>query len=350
MPNILIAASGTGGHIYPALAIAESLPAEWKVVWLGVPNRLEINLVPKEFNLVKINVGGLQGNLFNKLLKLFKLIISIIPVIRIIKRNQIDVVFTTGGYISAPSILACKILNVKVILHESNAIPGRVSSLLGRFCDEVHLGFDLNDSYLYGCKKKITGTPLRDQFYIKQKRPNWLPSGEGLLIIIIGGSQGSLSLNRLIEGSLELLIEVGCRVVHLHGPNEKSVNKFKHPNLVKKIFSDEMPALLQHSDLVISRAGAGIINELIITNTPSILIPFSKASLDHQSANASYLASKGAACIISENCSLINFQNSLLRIIDTKSNRILSKMKENIKSIKTRDSKSMVLESIFNYN
>jgi len=106
MPRLLIAASGTGGHIYPALAFADSLSSNWEIEWLGVPNRLEIELVPEKFHLTTLKVGGLQGNIYRKIYGFLKLFFSSIQVFNLLRRKQINVVFTTGGYISAPTIIA----------------------------------------------------------------------------------------------------------------------------------------------------------------------------------------------------------------------------------------------------
>ena len=115
MPRILIAASGTGGHIFTALSLAESLPKSWKIEWLGVPNRLETELVPKKYNLIVLKVGGLQGNILRKIFQLFKLLFASIQVSKILRQKKIDVIFTTGGYISAPSILGAKLTGIPIL-------------------------------------------------------------------------------------------------------------------------------------------------------------------------------------------------------------------------------------------
>ena len=114
MPRLLIAASGTGGHIYPALSFADSLSNSWEIVWLGVPNRLEVELVPEKYNLIKLKVGGLQGNIFRKMFDLCKLLFASIQVSFLLRQKKINVVFTTGGYISAPSILGAKMAGIPV--------------------------------------------------------------------------------------------------------------------------------------------------------------------------------------------------------------------------------------------
>ena len=140
MTRLLIAASGTGGHLFPALAVAEAVEADGPVLWLGVPDRLETSLVPERFGLITVKAGGLQGRGLKKLVQLFRLVLASISVRRVIQGESIEAVFTTGGYIAAPAILAARWCGIPVVLHESNAIPGRVTRLLGRLCSAVAIG------------------------------------------------------------------------------------------------------------------------------------------------------------------------------------------------------------------
>ena len=144
MTRLLIAASGTGGHLFPALAVAEVVEADGLVRWLGVPDRLETSLVPERFSLITVKAGGLQGRGLKKIVQLFRLVLAIVSVRRVIKRESIEAVFTTGGYIAAPAILAARWCGIPVVLHESNAMPGRVTRLLGRLCSAVAIGLHLS--------------------------------------------------------------------------------------------------------------------------------------------------------------------------------------------------------------
>ena len=332
MPRLLIAASGTGGHIYPALALADSLSNSWEIEWLGVPNRLEIELVPKKYNLIILKVGGLQGNILRKMFELFKLVFASIQVSRLLAQKKIDVIFTTGGYISAPTILGAKLNGIPILLHESNAIPGKVTRLLGRFCDHVALGIASASDYLPRCKTSFTGTPVRSDFFLEQPLPNWVPSGEGLLIVVMGGSQGAQKMNEMVRNVLPFLLEKGCRVVHLTGKNDcfyRDISKVKtHPNLVLRHFSNEISALLKNADLAISRAGSGAICELIVTKIPSILIPFPQSADNHQEVNAAYIARFGGAIIVNQH----NPEENVLKKILSKllSSNSLMKMKSNM--------------------
>ena len=286
MPRLLIAASGTGGHLFPALAVADRLADRWQISWVGVPNRLETDLVPGRYPLTTVRAGGLQGRGLRKLLQLLQLIGSSGPVRRLIRRRNVTMVFTTGGYIAAPAILAARWTGRPVVLHESNAVPGRVTRLLGRHCTQVALGLPQAAAHLPRCRPLVTGTPVRQAFLAPAPCPDWVPQGAGPLLLVIGGSQGAVGLNRMVRAALPPLLAAGCRVVHLSGSQDPEAGSLQHPAYVERAFSDEMPGLLQHADLAISRSGAGSLSELAVCATPALLVPFPQAADDHQIGRA----------------------------------------------------------------
>jgi len=298
MSRLLIAASGTGGHLFPALSVAEALPDSWSVRWLGVPDRLETSLVPERYRLVTVQAGGLQGRGVKKLIQLLQLLAASGSVRRLIRQERSTVVFTTGGYIAAPAILAARWCGVPVVLHESNAIPGRVTRLLGRFCTQVAVGLPAAAERIPGCRALVTGTPVRREFLDPQPLPDWAPQGDGPLLVVMGGSQGAVGLNRMVRTVLPDLLTAGCRVVHLSGSNDPESGRLHHPALVERPFSDEIPGLLQHADLAISRAGAGSLSELAVCRMPTVLVPFPQAADRHQDANAACAAALEAAVIV----------------------------------------------------
>ena len=298
MTRLLIAASGTGGHLFPALAVAEAVEADGPVLWLGVPDRLETSLVPERFGLITVKAGGLQGRGLKKLVQLFRLVLASISVRRVIQGESIEAVFTTGGYIAAPAILAARWCGIPVVLHESNAMPGRVTRLLGRLCSAVAIGLHAAAHRIPGSRPIVTGTPVRAAFLKPQPLPGWVPRGDGPLLVVMGGSQGAVGLNRMVRALFPKLLNQGCRVVHLTGGNDPEINQLQHPNLAERRFSDDIPGLLQHADLAISRAGAGTLSELAVCGTPTVLVPFPQAADRHQDANAACAASFGAAVIV----------------------------------------------------
>ena len=298
MPTLLIAASGTGGHLFPALAVAEALPSDWRVCWLGVPDRLETSLVPSRYPLHTVRAGGLQGRGLRRLLNLVQLLLASLAVRRLIRRERVDAVFSSGGYIAAPAILAARWCGVPMVLHESNAIPGKVTRLLGRFCSQVAVGLPQAAERLPQARPLLTGTPVRQGFLAPAPLPDWVPRGEGPLLLVMGGSQGALGLNRMVRPLLPRLVAAGCRVVHLTGSNDPEAGSLELSAVVERPFSDELPGLLQHADLAISRAGAGSLCELAVCGTPTILVPFPQAADRHQDANAAAAAELGAAVIV----------------------------------------------------
>ncbi len=349
MPGILIAASGTGGHLFPALAVAEVLPKSWEVSWLGVPDRLDTQLLPTRYRLITVKAGGLQGSFLRKISRLVEFLIATIRVRNYLLKEEIDVVFSTGGYIAAPAIIAAKWCGLPVILHESNALPGRVTRFLGRFCNLVALGFPLTAKELLACKTIFTGTPVRESFFLQQSLPNWVPSGCGPLIVVMGGSQGAVGLNQMVRPVLLSLLRDGCRIVHLTGSNDPDSNAIQHPNLVVKPFSDDISSLLHHAALVISRAGAGALSELAICRTPAILVPYPQAADHHQEANASFAASLGAAVIVHQHDPAhFALENALNRLLKTRlvqgdsSLDPLIKMQQGMERLAVRDSEKKI--------
>ncbi len=300
MPRLLIAASGTGGHLFPALAVADALPADWQVQWLGVPDRLERELVPSRYPLHTVKAGGLQGRGLRKLINLLRLLAAIRSVRRLIRRERIEVVFSSGGYIAAPAILAARWCGVPVALHESNAVPGRVTRLLGRFCSRVALGLPQAAERLRGCRPLVTGTPVRQAFLERASAPDWLPPGPGPLLLVMGGSQGALGLNRMVRPLLPALSRAGVRVVHVTGHHDPDAGGPLPSGVVERPFCEEMAGLLQHADLAISRSGAGALSELAVCGTPAVLVPYPSAADQHQHANAAAAAALRAAVIVEQ--------------------------------------------------
>jgi len=355
MPRLLIAASGTGGHIFPAIAVAEALPKSWEISWLGVSDRLESELVPDKYRITKVRLAGLQTNKWKRVFQFFNVLISIWVVIRLIKSENIHLVFTTGGYIAAPAIIGAKLCGVKVILHESNAFPGKVTRLLGKFCNLVALGLPPAKEYLKKSRTVFTGTPVRKAFLVVQVLPDWVPVGAGPLIIVMGGSQGAIGLNQMVGNVIPTLLNEGCRIVHLTG--NKAHREVDHKNFVARSFSKDIAALFQHADLVISRAGAGTLCELSLCGAPAILVPYPYAADRHQDFNASYAAECGAALIVSQHDPNKNILgDALKRLLKSRFDSVddasdfLAKMSRNMKMIAIRDSEKKLVEIITHFH
>ncbi|MGL5032885.1 MAG: undecaprenyldiphospho-muramoylpentapeptide beta-N-acetylglucosaminyltransferase [Microcystaceae cyanobacterium] len=297
--RLLIAASGTGGHLFPALAVAQQLP-DYQIEWLGVPNRLEQTLVPKQYPLHTIPVEGFQGGLSLKTLKVFwGLVASVFQVRKLLKSQQINVICTTGGYIAGPTIMAAKSLGIPVILHEANFIPGKVTYWFGSWCYRVALGFAGTAAYLKSIPTIWVSTPVRSPFREPQVLDLDIPR-DRQLIVIAGGSQGAVALNQKVRPCVSAWVKAGAYVVHLTGQKDPDTDSFSHPHYLALPFYENMAALLQRADLAISRAGAGTLTELAVTRTPAILIPYPFAAEDHQSLNAKVFGDAGAAYVYAQ--------------------------------------------------
>jgi UDP-N-acetylglucosamine--N-acetylmuramyl-(pentapeptide) pyrophosphoryl-undecaprenol N-acetylglucosamine transferase len=313
--RLLMAASGTGGHLFPALALAQQLP-DYQIEWLGVPDRLEQTLVPQTYSLHTVNVMGFQGPLGLKTLRIcWHLLSAVWRVRQLLQQRQIDVVCTTGGYIAGPVILAARSLGLPVVLHESNYIPGKVTYWLGRFCYAVALGFAGTAQQLPHLKTQWVGTPVRAQFYQPQNLDLPIPAHLPL-IVVVGGSQGALSVNRLVRACVPTWVEAGAFIVHLTGQQDSESAEFHHEQYLALPFYDNMAGLLQRADLAISRAGAGTLTELAITATPALLIPYPFAAEDHQTLNARVFVEAGAAlCYAQKELTALQLNQEVVQLL-----------------------------------
>lgn len=295
--KILIAASGTGGHLFPAIATAEHLHNA--IEWLGVPDRLETKLVPEQYPLHTVRMGGVQGKLGLSTIKiLVQFIQATLATRRLLNQGNFCGVFTTGGYIAAPTIIAARSLGLPAVLHESNAMPGKVTRWLSRWCSLVAIGFKETQQYLPKKTKTLwVGTPVRSQFladsHVRLTEPD-IPDNAPL-IVVVGGSQGAVSVNQLVRAAAPAWLDAGAWIVHQTGTNDPDTNSLDHPHYIHRPFFDNVAALFQRATLVISRAGAGTLTELAMTGTPSILIPYPFAADDHQAYNAKAFSTVGAS-------------------------------------------------------
>ncbi|HEY9662364.1 MAG TPA: undecaprenyldiphospho-muramoylpentapeptide beta-N-acetylglucosaminyltransferase [Allocoleopsis sp.] len=301
--KLLIAASGTGGHVFPALATAEHL-SDYQIEWLGVPDRMETQLVPSHYPLHTIPVEGFQKRLSLSSLKIvMRLVMSVVKVRALLQKGQFQGVLTTGGYIAAPAILAARSLGLPVVLHEANALPGKVTRWFSPLCTRVAVGFEAAAQYLPRAKTVCVGTPVRTQFRAKSAAPALpdLPIPDGVpLIVVVGGSQGAVAVNRLVRACVPAWLEAGAWIVHQTGDNDPDAQSLHHPHYFPLPFYDDMASLFHRANLALSRAGAGSLTELAVTRTPAILIPYPYAAEDHQTYNAKVFSQAGAALLFQQ--------------------------------------------------
>jgi UDP-N-acetylglucosamine--N-acetylmuramyl-(pentapeptide) pyrophosphoryl-undecaprenol N-acetylglucosamine transferase len=337
--RLLIAASGTGGHVFPAIALAEHL-RDYQIEWLGVPNRLETQLVPKQYRLNTIAVEGFQqGFGISSLRVLGKLIGSILEVRKLLRQGNFQGVFTTGGYIAGPAVIAARSLGLPVILHEANALPGKVTRFLGPWCSAVAVGFEAASEYLPRVKTIYTSTPVRSQFLSEEIEASLdLPIPKDVpVIVVFGGSQGAVAINKLVRQSANAWFDAGAWVVHLTGDNDPEADTLKHSQYISLPFYHNMAALLRRANLAITRSGAGSLTEMAVCGTPAILIPYPFAAEDHQTYNAKVFTSVGAASLFKQSeLTAEVLQNQVLNLLQHPEE--LRKMREAAEAIAVPDS------------
>ena len=297
----LMAGGGTGGHVIPALAVARELRARGHgVLFVGTERGLEARLVPGEgFELKKIHIGGLNRvGLRRKIATLIQLPFSTIGCCGVVRGAS--AVFSMGGYVAGPVVMAGLLRGVPVVVMEPNAVPGFTNRAIGRFVSRALVSFAETAGYFPKGRTEVTGLPVREEFF------RMVPKARGgtLNLLITGGSQGSRTLNRAGRESWPLFRQAGLpvRIVHQSGAGEaeKLREEFSRSGLEGEVvpFIADMPAAFAGADVVVCRSGAGAVSELAAAGKAAILVPFPFAADDHQTRNAEALERAGAARLV----------------------------------------------------
>lgn len=293
----LIMAAGTGGHVYPALAIAEILRShDWEIQWLGTGRGIESRLVPEAGLVLNcIDVVGLRGKgKLSLLLAPWRLFKALLESVRIIRRFKPDCVLGMGGFVAGPGGVAAKLLGVPLVLHEQNAIPGLTNRLLRPLANKTLQAF----AGSFADVQAITvGNPLRSNIMPHQSLHN------GLRVLVVGGSLGALTLNELVPKAMALLSpEERPEIWHQTGPKHQAATQsgYEKAEVAATVdaYIDDMGRAYAWANLVICRAGALTVSELAGAGLASILVPYPYAVDDHQTANASVLSTVGAAILL----------------------------------------------------
>ncbi len=302
--TILIMAGGTGGHIYPGLAVADALHEQgWKVVWLGAPNSMEADLVPRHgYPVAWVNFTGVRGKgMFRMLTLPFTLLRALGQSAGAIFRYRPDVVLGMGGYITMPGGLMAALLRRPLVIHEQNSIAGMSNAILAKIATRVLSGFPGVLKNTLWC-----GNPVRaDIAAISEPQVRYGTRSGKLNVMVVGGSLGAQALNETLPKALAMLSEQERpRVLHQTGKKHfESVRQMYAQAGVEadiKPFLDDMAIQYAKADLVICRAGALTIAELAAAGVASMLIPYPFAVDDHQTSNARFLSEQGAAVLLAQ--------------------------------------------------
>lgn len=302
---ILIVAGGTGGHIYPALAVAEHLRTRnIRTVWLGSHRGLEARVVPEAgILLYTITISGLRGrSLWRWLIAPFFVTFALVQALLAIVRIRPQLVLGMGGFASGPGGLAARMCGRPLVIHEQNAIPGLTNALLARIATTVLEGFP--GAFPTKRHAVTVGNPVRESIFSVPPPQNRELGSDTFRILVIGGSRGAQALNEAVPRAIDEVDAHALEVWHQAGAGNESVtrNCYKQTNAEVRVtaFIDDMAAAYAWASIAICRAGAITVGELAAAGVAAILVPFPYAVDDHQTANAAYLVDANAAILVAE--------------------------------------------------
>lgn len=297
----MIMAGGTGGHVFPALAVAENLREKgWKISWLGTEKGLENRVVPaRNVEIDYLSVAGLRGKgIFTKLKSVLLLFKACFQARRYLLTRKPDVVLGMGGFVAGPGGLMAKLLGIPLVIHEQNRVVGTTNRLLAKMANQVLEAFP--DSFPAKQKAICTGNPLRTDFLNLPERTSWQVAERPLHILVVGGSQGAQVLNETVPQAMADLENVLVK----HQTGEAMFDEvnaaYQSLNVSAEVlkFIEDMAAAYQWADLLICRSGAMTVSEVAAAGLPAIFVPLPHAIDDHQTANARYLTDAGAGVML----------------------------------------------------
>jgi UDP-N-acetylglucosamine--N-acetylmuramyl-(pentapeptide) pyrophosphoryl-undecaprenol N-acetylglucosamine transferase len=300
----LVMAGGTGGHIFPGLAVAEALRAKgWRVHWLGAPDSMEAQLVPpRGFPLETIAFGGVRGKGLKTLVLLpLKILRAFWQSIQVVRRVKPDVVVGLGGYITFPGGMMGVLLGKHLVLHEQNSVAGMANKVLAGVADRVYSAFPQ-----VLAKAEWIGNPLREGF-LRQPDPQQRFAGRTgpLKVLVVGGSLGAKALNEIVPEALAR-IPAAQRPHVLHQSGAKQIDELRANYARAGVeaeltpFIDDTATAYAEADLVICRAGASTVTEIAAVGAPALFVPFPFAVDDHQTTNANFLVDAGGGWLVQQ--------------------------------------------------
>lgn len=317
--NIVVSGGKTGGHIYPALAIADILKSEYNVLphYIGANNGMESKILKNEsipfYGIAFAPLIGISG--FKKIKSLFINLKGFFSSFILLKKIKPKLIIGTGGFVAGPVLSAAFILRIPIIIHEQNVVPGFTNKILARISKEIWITFNESSKYFPSNKRKVlTGMPLRNNFQKLDKEKSKEYFGiekDQKVLLIAGGSQGSKLINQAVRSIYKNIItDLDLTIIHITGPkyysditnslDSEELELVKNGKLIFKDYISEMELALNAADITISRAGASFICELIATKSFSILIPIKNSAGNHQLKNAKAVEKAGMGRILEE--------------------------------------------------
>lgn len=355
--RFLFAGGGTGGHLFPAVAVAERIRArlpESQILFIGTKNKIEGKVVPQlgfEFRSIWIKGFSRKISLENFLFPL-KLVVSIVQSIAINMNFKPKVAIGSGGYVSGPAIFGSSLIGAKVILIEQNSYPGVTTRLLERFADEIHISFEETKQYLRKKEKVfLTGNPIRQNLHSMDKTEALEHFGftqDKKTLLILGGSLGARSINDAAASSITQLSDSNVQIIWQTGKiYYEDYKKYASDNVLVMPFIENMNLAYSACDLLVSRAGATTIAEIVGLGIPSVIIPSPNVAENHQYYNAKSLADKDAALLIDDKAVKEILADTVTSTIFN--DGLLAKLKKNVSELSGKNAAEIIASNAINY-
>ncbi|HMU97566.1 MAG TPA: undecaprenyldiphospho-muramoylpentapeptide beta-N-acetylglucosaminyltransferase [Chitinophagales bacterium] len=359
----IIAGGGTGGHIFPAIAIADAIRqnnVDAEVLFVGASGRMEMEKVPQAgYKIIGLEVVGIQRRLtIENLLVPIKLLKSLLHARKIINDYKPNACIGVGGYASAPVLFMAALMGIQTFIQEQNSYPGITNKILSKFANKIFVAYDNLNLFFNPNKIKLTGNPVRKDI------SGTLPSKKDALdffqldefkktILVIGGSLGARTVNEAIEANLELFVKQDYQVLWQTGKAYYTgIIERTEKLAIKQIkihqFLKEMNLAYAAADVIVSRAGALSISELCIVGKPCVLIPSPNVSEDHQTKNAMALVHKNAALMIKDNEAIKKLGNVLVDLLNNEQQQ--DALAVNIKMLAKSDAANEIVKEIISSN
>ncbi|MDE6008403.1 MAG: undecaprenyldiphospho-muramoylpentapeptide beta-N-acetylglucosaminyltransferase [Muribaculaceae bacterium] len=355
-PRIVVSGGGTGGHIFPALSIADELRERLnaEILFVGAENRMEMTRVPEAgYEIIGLPVAGFfRKKIWKNFGVLRKLFRSLRLSRKIIRDFKPDIAIGVGGYASGPTLKAAQRAGVPTLLQEQNSYAGVTNKLLAKKADKICVAYEGMERFFPGDRIVMTGNPIRkalldNNISRKDARESFGIDADKPTLLVVGGSLGALTVNESLEKGLKKLVDNGIQVIWQTGKNfgNRGIEAAKGmKGVVVTPFISNMAAAYRSADVVVSRAGAGSISELQALGKPSVLVPSPNVAEDHQTFNARALSDKGAAILVKDIDARDSLVDTVLALI--KDEGRCKEMSEKIKSMALTDSAAVIADEV----
>ncbi len=358
--RIILSGGGTGGHIFPAVAVANAVKniiPEAEVLFVGAQGRMEMEKVPAAgYKIEGLWISGLQRRLtIDNLLFPFKVISSLYNAWKIIKSFKPDVVVGTGGYASGPTLRMAAKLGIPTLIQEQNSFPGITNKMLASKAERICVAYEGMEKYFPASKIRLTGNPVRNdiEFNTVTRREGLNYFGladDKITLLVVGGSLGARTINQSIHAGLKRIADSGIQLIWQTGKHyaleaAQAVNEYNDKGILTQPFIKEMNMAYAAADIVVSRAGAIAISELCIAGKPSILVPSPNVAEDHQTKNAMALLKRGAAILVKDAEAPKELINSILSLASDKQQK--KNLSTNIRTMAMPNAAGLIAKQVF---